>query len=70
MSLRLRLTLITTIVLAVVLSVFGSGVYVLLDRNLRSRLDQTLEQRTLAVARNLQIGHSVTLNIPKGQLAG
>jgi two-component system, OmpR family, sensor kinase len=58
-SLRLRLTLITTVVLAVVLGVFGSGVYVLLDRNLRSRLDQTLEQRTLAVARLMRLNPEV-----------
>ncbi|MFY9587094.1 MAG: hypothetical protein WAT66_06540, partial [Actinomycetota bacterium] len=53
MSLRLRLTLITTVVLGIVLAVFGAGVYVLLDRNLKSRLDQTLEQRTLSVARSM-----------------
>ena len=56
MSLRLRLTLITTVVLAVVLATFGSGVYVLLDRNLRSRLDTTLEQRTVSVVRAMSVG--------------
>ncbi len=55
MSLRLRLTLITTVVLAIVLAVFGSGVYVLLERNLKSRLDATLVQRTAAVARSMRI---------------
>lgn len=54
MSLRLRLTLVTTIVVAVILAVFGSGVYVLLDRTLRTRLDRTLEQRTIDIVRAMQ----------------
>jgi signal transduction histidine kinase len=55
-SLRLRLTLITTIVLAVVLAIFGAGVYVLLDRNLRGRVDARIEQRAAEVARALSRG--------------
>jgi signal transduction histidine kinase len=54
MSLRLRLTLITTLVVAVVLAIFGAGVYVLLDRNLRGRVDQRIEQRAAEVARALK----------------
>ncbi len=56
MSLRLRLTLITTIVLALVLAIFGAGVYVLLDRNLRSRVDVRIQQRAVEVARALRFG--------------
>ena len=56
MALRLRLTLITTMVVAVVLAIFGAGVYVLLDRNLRGRVDQRIEQRAADVARALKIG--------------
>ena len=56
MSLRLRLTLITTVVLAVVLAIFGAGVYVLLDRNLRGRVDTRIEQRAAEVARALKLG--------------
>jgi len=56
MSLRLRLTLITTIVLAVVLAIFGAGVYVLLDRNLRSRVDARIQQRAVEVARAMRFG--------------
>jgi heavy metal sensor kinase len=56
MALRLRLTLITTMVVAVVLAIFGAGVYVLLDRNLRGRVDQRIEQRAAEVGRALKIG--------------
>jgi two-component system, OmpR family, sensor kinase len=56
MSLRLRLTLITTVVLAVVLAIFGAGVYVLLDRNLRSRVDARIQQRAVEVARAMRFG--------------
>jgi len=56
MPLRLRLTLITTIVLALVLATFGAGVYVLLDRNLRSRVDARIVQRATEVARALRFG--------------
>jgi signal transduction histidine kinase len=55
-SLRLRLTLITTIVVGMVLAIFGAGVYVLLDRNLRGRVDQRIEQRAADVARALRFG--------------
>ena len=58
MSLRLRLTLITTIVLAVVLAIFGAGVYVLLDRNLRSRVDARIQQRAVEVSRAMKFGAS------------
>jgi two-component system, OmpR family, sensor kinase len=61
MPLRLRLTLITTVVLTVVLAVFGAGVYVLLDRNLRSRLDTTLEQRTDSIARAMRVSPDVAV---------
>src|SRR2546425_10806655 len=56
MSLRLRLTLITTVVLAVVVAIFGAGVYVLLDRNLRSRVDARIQQRAEEVSRALKFG--------------
>jgi two-component system, OmpR family, sensor kinase len=56
MALRLRLTLITTVVLAVVLAIFGAGVYVLLDRNLRSRVDARIQQRAVEVARAMRFG--------------
>jgi two-component system, OmpR family, sensor kinase len=61
MPLRLRLTLITTVVLTVVLAVFGAGVYVLLDRNLRSRLDSTLEQRTNSIAGAMRVSPDVAV---------
>jgi len=61
MSLRLRLTLITTVVLAVVLAVFGTGVYVLLDRNLRSRLDATLDQRAGQIVRAMRVSPDVAV---------
>src|SRR5437867_950068 len=61
MSLRLRLTLITTGVLAVVIAIFGAGVYVLLDHNLRSRVDATLTQRTGAVVRAMRVSPDVAV---------
>ena len=61
MSLRVRLMLITTVVVAVVLAIFGAGVYVLLDRNLRSKLDATLAQRSGAVVRAMRLGPDVAV---------
>jgi signal transduction histidine kinase len=60
MSLRLRLTLISTIVLTVVIAIFGAGVYVLLERNLRSRIDSGLVQRASEVGRAMRVspGHA------------
>ncbi|MHB8511178.1 MAG: sensor histidine kinase [Actinomycetota bacterium] len=42
MTLRLRLTLITTLVLAIVLTAFGIGVYVLLNKTLHDNLDKDI----------------------------
>ena len=61
MSLRLRLTLITTVVLAVVLAIFGAGVYVLLDHNLRSRVDATLTKRSGAIVRAMRVSPDVAV---------
>lgn len=60
MSLRVRLTLISTIVLTVVIAIFGAGVYVLLERNLRSRIDSGLVQRAAEVGRAMRVspGHA------------
>lgn len=49
MPLRLRLTLVSTAVLAVVLAAFGTGVYVLLNRNLHDNLDAVLRARAQEV---------------------
>lgn len=54
MSLRVRLTLISTVVLAVVIAIFGAGVYLLLERNLRSRIDTGLVQRADEVGRAMR----------------
>ncbi|MGH2784166.1 MAG: HAMP domain-containing protein, partial [Actinomycetota bacterium] len=54
MSLRLRLTLISTVVLTLVIVIFGTGVYVLLERNLRSRIDSGLVQRADEVGRAMR----------------
>lgn len=60
MSLRVRLMLISTVVLTVVISIFGAGVYVLLERNLRSRIDSGLVQRAAEVGRAMRVspGHA------------
>src|SRR5919108_1360697 len=60
MSLRVRLTLISTIVLTVVLATFGTGVYVLLERNLRQRVDAGLVQRASEIGRAMRLspGHA------------
>jgi signal transduction histidine kinase len=54
-SLRARLTLISTVVLTVVIAIFGAGVYVLLERNLRSRIDSGLVQRAAEVGRAMHV---------------
>ncbi|MGH2792987.1 MAG: ATP-binding protein [Actinomycetota bacterium] len=54
MSLRVRLMLISTVVLTVVIVIFGTGVYVLLERNLRSRIDSGLVQRADEVGRAMR----------------
>jgi two-component system, OmpR family, sensor kinase len=61
MSLRLRLTLISTAVLTAVLAIFGAGVYVLLERNLRERVDAGLEQRADEVVRATRVGTGETV---------
>ncbi|MGH2726260.1 MAG: ATP-binding protein [Actinomycetota bacterium] len=60
MSLRVRLTLISTIVLTVVITTFGAGVYVLLERNLRQRVDAGLVQRASEIGRAMRVspGHA------------
>jgi two-component system, OmpR family, sensor kinase len=55
MSLRVRLTLISTVVLTVVIAIFGAGVYVLLERNLRSRIDSGLVERAAEVGRAMRL---------------
>jgi signal transduction histidine kinase len=61
MPLRLRLTLVSTAVVAVVLAIFGAGVYVLLDRNLHSRVDSGLAQRAGEVVRAMRVAPDVTV---------
>lgn len=60
MPLRIRLTLISTVVLTVVIAIFGAGVYVLLERNLRGRVDAGLVQRASAIGRAMRLspGHA------------
>jgi heavy metal sensor kinase len=53
--LRLRLTLVSTAVLAIVLAAFGGGVYVLLNRNLHDNLDATLRARASEVTRVMSL---------------
>ena len=55
MTLRARLTAISTAVIAVVIAVFGAGVYVLLERNLRSGVDGELVQRAAEVGRAMRL---------------
>jgi signal transduction histidine kinase len=43
------LTLVSTLVLVIILAIFGGGVYVLLERNLRSNLDHDLQIRSAQV---------------------
>ncbi|HEX9697401.1 MAG TPA: HAMP domain-containing sensor histidine kinase [Actinomycetota bacterium] len=52
MTLRFRLTLVSTIVLGVVLTSFGAGVYLLLNKTLHDNLDQTLTRYTEEVIRD------------------
>lgn len=52
MTLRVRLTLVSTIVLGVVLTSFGAGVYLLLNKTLHDNLDQTLTRYTEEVIRD------------------
>lgn len=61
MSLRLRLTLLSTAVLTAVLTIFGAGVYVLLERNLRARVDAGLELRAGEVVRAMRVSRKVTV---------
>ena len=61
MPLRVRLTLITTVVLTVVLAIFGAGIYVLMDRNLRSRVDETLARRTGAIVHAVRVSPDVAM---------
>ncbi|HVL91337.1 MAG TPA: HAMP domain-containing sensor histidine kinase [Actinomycetota bacterium] len=51
MSLRLRLTLVSTLVLAIVLTAFGTGVYLTLNKTLHDNLDQTLTRYTDEIIR-------------------
>jgi two-component system OmpR family sensor kinase len=60
-SLRLRLTLLSTAVLTAVLATFGAGVYVLLERNLRSAVDAALAQRAGEVARATRVSPQETI---------
>jgi signal transduction histidine kinase len=52
--------LISTVVLTVVIAIFGAGVYVLLERNLRSRVDSGLVQRAAEIGRAMRVspGHA------------
>jgi len=58
MSLRLRLTLIITVVLAMVLAIFGAGVYALIGRNLRHRVDERIKARAEIVSHAFRFGAS------------
>ena len=61
MPLRVRLTLITTAVLTVVLAIFGAGIYVLLDRNLRSHVDDSLARRAGAIVHAVRVSPDVAM---------
>ena len=61
MPLRVRLTLITTVVLTVVLAIFGAGIYVLMDRTLRSRVDDTLARRAGAIVHAVRVSPDVAM---------
>lgn len=64
MSLRLRLTLVSTVVLGVVLTSFGAGVYLLLNKTLHDNVDETLARRAQSVLTDLQVPLELEFYIP------
>ena len=64
MTLRVRLTLVSTVVLGVVLTGFGTGVYLLLNKTLHDNIDETLARRAQAVFGDLQVPLELEFYIP------
>ena len=62
LPIRLRLTLVFALAMAVVLSAFGAFVYVRLDRDLLASVDMGLLARGQGLADGLQSGTAVASN--------
>lgn len=60
MTLRLRLTLLITVILVVVLSSFGAGVYVLLNKTMHDNLDRDILRYATEVVTAIDAGEEPT----------